>query len=346
MPSSDTQKNKILEPIVLTIAILALILFTAYVIDVLLIVFMGVLLAVPLSWFSEKIQSQWGMSRIFVVPLMVFILIVFFIALIAFLVPPVYEQAKSFAQDLPVAFAQLQEFLSRHSWGAPIAAWLEKPEQLLSLDALPFNEMIVKASGVFSSTLGVIVSPLIILLIAIYLSVEPRFYVEGTLELFPQHKRERIKQVLHRLGHTIRWWILGMSISMTILGLSTALMLWLLGVPHALLLAVITALMTFVPNFGPLIAGVPTVLVAFSEEPWKALVVLIFYTFLQNLEGSVITPIVQRNTISLPPALLLSAQLIFAVLLGVLGVVLAMPLLACVIVIVQMLYIEDFLGRK
>jgi predicted PurR-regulated permease PerM len=133
---------------------------------------------------------------------------------------------------------------------------------------------------------------------------------------------------------------------MVILGVSTWIMLALLGVPQALILALISGGVTFVPYLGPLIALVPILLVAFLESPLLALYVFILYMVIQNVESNVIMPIVFHRTAQIPPALDVVSQILFGSLLGFLGFLLAVPLMAVILQSVKMIYVEDILGDR
>jgi predicted PurR-regulated permease PerM len=129
-----------------------------------------------------------------------------------------------------------------------------------------------------------------------------------------------------------------------VIGVLTALGLWLLGVELALTLGLLAALLTFIPNLGPVLALVPAVLLALMHSPTRALYVTLLYLAIQTVESYVLTPLVQRRTVSLSPALTITAQVALGVLLGGLGLVLATPLTILLLVLIQMLYIEDTLG--
>jgi predicted PurR-regulated permease PerM len=115
-------------------------------------------------------------------------------------------------------------------------------------------------------------------------------------------------------------------------------------VPLALILAVVAFLLTFIPFIGPLLSAIPVVLVAFSAGPATALDALLLYSAIQMLEGYVLTPNVQRRSVSLPPALTIAAQVLLGVLVGALGVILATPLAATGLVVVKELYVREVLG--
>lgn len=130
---------------------------------------------------------------------------------------------------------------------------------------------------------------------------------------------------------------------MAIIGACTAVGLWALGVPLALTLALLAAALTFVPNFGPILAAVPAVLLGLLESPTKALYVVLLYVGVQTVESYVLTPLIQKRTVSAPPALTILAQVLLGVLVGGLGVVLATPLTAVALVLARELYVRDVL---
>ena len=113
-------------------------------------------------------------------------------------------------------------------------------------------------------------------------------------------------------------------------------------------MGVLAALLNFIPNFGPIIAAVPAVLIALAADPTKAIWVVVLSFAAQNLEGYLITPLVQRRAVEMPPALTILSQVLLGMLLGPIGVVLAAPLTAAAIVVVKMLYVDDPLepGRR
>jgi predicted PurR-regulated permease PerM len=184
----------------------------------------------------------------------------------------------------------------------------------------------------------------VVLVSGIYLAAQPRMYVNGLLMIVPHARRPRYREVLERLGYVLRWWMIGQLVPMAVIGTLTAIGLKLIGVELWLILGLLAALFNFIPNFGPLISGIPAFLLALAESPTKAMWVVVLYVCAQSLEGYVLTPLVQRKAVELPPALLILFQVLAGLLLGALGVVLGAPLLAVVVVAVKMLYVEDVLG--
>ena len=181
---------------------------------------------------------------------------------------------------------------------------------------------------------------------AIYLASEPRFYVRGFLRLFPENRRQRALEILKEIVDTLGWWLIGKFASMLFIGITTWIGLYFLGVPLSLSLGLIAGLLAFIPNFGPILSVIPAVLLAFIESPIKAVYVLALYIGVQVVESNIVTPYIERRTIELPPVLTISAQLALGILLGGIGLVLATPLLAATMVLVQTIYIEDVLGES
>jgi len=130
------------------------------------------------------------------------------------------------------------------------------------------------------------------------------------------------------------------------IGLLTWIGLSILGVPLALTLGLIAGLLSFIPNFGPIMSAVPAILLAFIDSPISALYVLILFIVVQLIESNLVTPLIERRTVELPPVLTIVAQLALTILFGAVGLILATPILAVVMVLVQTLYIQDVLGDK
>lgn len=151
---------------------------------------------------------------------------------------------------------------------------------------------------------------------------------------------------MNAAAHTLRQWITAQLMSMTIVGILTGLGLWAAGIPLAFILGLIAALLAFIPNIGPVLAAVPALLLALAQGPSTVMWVAAVYIVVQGLESYAITPIIQKEKVSLPPALIIAAQLLLGVLFGILGLARATPLTAVVLTLTGMLYVEGFLERE
>lgn len=325
----------------LTVLLLILVYFTF---DVLLLIFGAALLAIFLRGLADVVCRYTGISEGLAV-LVVSLLITGILAgAVAFLAPDVADQVQHLRETLPVSAREAANNISQYGWGRALI------DQLPSVDDVRNNvnasTLLAGVGGFFTSTMGAIGNFFIVILLSIYFAIEPRFYTRGFTNLFPLEKRTRVREILFAIGDTLRWWLIGKVGSMVFIGLLTWIGLSLLGVPLALALGVIAGLLSFIPNFGPIISALPALLLAFVESPITALYVLALYVGIQLIESNLVTPFIERETVEIPPALTIVFQLALAVLVGGLGLVLATPLLAVVIVVVQMVYVEDILGDR
>ncbi|MGI8545477.1 MAG: AI-2E family transporter [Aridibacter sp.] len=340
--NKPTFTKKVLIITGIAILSVSLILLAYSAIDVMFSLFAAILLAVFFrglgNWISHYTKISEGLAVVLVCVVLLGILSLG----IWLLAPEVEQQIIELKEFFPAALDSLRLRLAQYNWGrlvlGQIPAWEGIFNQFVS------SRVLTRIGGFFSTTFGVVANLVVILLLAIYLASEPQTYTNGLIKLFPISKRARMREVVGEIGDTLRWWLVGKFFSMLIIGVLTAVGLWILGVPLALSLGIFAALLTFIPNFGPIIAVIPAALFALVESPTKALYVLALYLGIQMVESYLITPLIDRKTISLPPVLTIFFQIFLGVLVGGLGLILATPLLAVLIVLVKMLYIEDILG--
>jgi predicted PurR-regulated permease PerM len=309
--------------------------------DVLLMLFGSVLLATALRAPTVALCRLPGMSE----RLALFLVMVGVLALFGtvgwLLAPQVSNQVPQLIESLSAAILDLATRFGFERWAE------ETAENFDVTGLLPSTAGLVGgATGIIASTFGAIANFVILFVIGLYLAANPSLYVEGTTRLVPQHKRARVRETLHVMGVTLRWWLFGQLISMSAVGALTYIGLSLLGVPLAVVLAVIAFLLSFIPFIGAILAGFPVVLVALSQGMETGLWALALYTLIQSFEGYVLTPMVQRHSVNLAPALTIAAQILLGVLVGAIGIALATPVAAAGLVAVKLLYVEDVLGEE
>jgi predicted PurR-regulated permease PerM len=195
-----------------------------------------------------------------------------------------------------------------------------------------------------SSTITVAAGLFLILVLAIYVGADPGLYHAGLMRLFPRGARDRAGAVLTRIATVLRRWLVTQLVAMVVIGVVSTVTLLLLGVKAAVALGVIAGLLEFVPTVGPILAAVPAIAMGFLDSPEKALTVGLAYLVIQQLEGHVLIPILMKEGMDLPPALTIVTQAVMALLFGFLGLMVAVPLLAVVIVPVKLLYMEGVVG--
>jgi len=323
-------------------AVVVLLLFVWYARDVLLLAFAGVLLAVFLRRLACWISARTPIPASWAVGVVALALAGLLAAAFWLRGPAIAQEVDTLRESLPRAAQELRTRLEGYAWGRQLVAEAPRARELLPDDP----DAISRATGVVSRTFGALASALVILFLGLVLAASPKPYVDGLLALVPARRVARGREVLDRVADTLWWWLVGKLIAMVIVGLLTWLGLSLFGVPLALTLGILAALLDFIPNIGPIIAGVPAVLLALMISPTTALYVFIFYVVIQSLESYVLTPVLQMKTVKLPPALTIVAQVLLGVLAGGIGLILATPLAAAIFVMVKMLYVEDTLGDE
>ncbi|WP_062209293.1 AI-2E family transporter [Aureimonas sp. AU12] len=210
---------------------------------------------------------------------------------------------------------------------------------------LPNPSGLVSSAGkaVFSA-LGGLGNFFVLLFLAIFIAWQPGLYRDGLVSLFPKEKRARIADVLEQSAHSLIMWVAGDAISMAMIFSISWVGLWAIGINNAFLLALQAGLLAFIPTLGPFVAGVVIVLAGLAQGVDMALWALGVYVLIQGVESNVAQPMAQRFTSALPPALTLSVQIIFGLLFGLLGFVLAVPFVAVLVTMVRELYVVDVLG--
>lgn len=187
-----------------------------------------------------------------------------------------------------------------------------------------------RLSTAVSSAVGAVTSVVLILVIGIFIAVEPRLYERGFAWMLPLRSRDTFYRTASNMGHTLRHLMFGRLIGMAVEGIGTWLLLWIGGVPMAALLGILTGLLAFIPNIGAIVSGVLIVLAGFSAGFDAGLWAIGVYLVVQVVDGYLIVPYVARRTVDLAPALVLGAQLLFGALFGIMGLALADPIVAMI----------------
>jgi predicted PurR-regulated permease PerM len=336
--SDDASHALVYVGIAITAVVLLVILW--YAIDVFLLLFVGIFLAVLLRAPADWLAARTGWSDGVTLSLVILAFAVVLGASAFFFGRAVVTQSVQFAQTLPQVIEKAKERLRQSEYGKRVVEASEAPS--------PEADMKVVGRGLrlVATTVSALGSLVVVLVLAIFLAWQPRAYADGLVRLVPKRRRKRAREVLDAVGRMLKRWLVGQLILMAIVMVLTGIALSLLGVPFALPLALFAGLMEFVPYIGPIVAAVPGVLVAFAEGPQLALWVVVAYVVIQSIESYALTPLIQHRAVYLAPALILFAQVILGVTAGPLGVVVATPLAAAMLVAVRMLYVEDVLGDK
>ncbi|ADI15067.1 AI-2E family transporter [Truepera radiovictrix] len=312
--------------------------------DIFLLAFIGLLFGVFLDAASSLFRRYLSLPRGWSLALTLLLFAGVFALALSLLGPTLAAQAVALFEGLPRFLQNLEAELGGTPWYDSLRALLPAPDEGADRLGQMLSQVLAQTTQLITSLTTLVFYGVFIFFVGLFLAIHPRYYQEGLVSLWPPPQRRRAREVTSKLGYTLRAWLVGQLISMLLIGTVTGVGLWVLGVPLAFVLGVIAALFEFIPNIGPVLAAVPAVLLAFAQSPLLALYVALFYLVIQQLEGNVIHPLIQRRAVDLPPVLGIIGVFALASLLGLLGALVAAPLLALLLVLVRELYLRDTLG--
>lgn len=303
--------------------------------DVLLLLFGAIIVAVALRSLAAPLEMHLRLSPRLAVAAAVIAALVAIVVGSWLVGDRLIEQTEDLRRRIPEALSALTTWARSH----PLGVALMDVWQSASASDVPW----ARVANAAAQTLGAIGSIGLLLVIGVYLAANPAMYRKGLVRLAPADYRPRIDEALLASGHALSRWMLGQGISMLFVGSATAIGLAMLGMPLAGTIGMIAGVLAFIPFFGPIASGLLAVLLAFMEGPTQALYVAGLCVLIQQIEGNLLMPFVQRWAVELPPVLGITAAVIFGLLFGLPGVILATPLMVVVMVLVQKLYVEGVL---
>jgi predicted PurR-regulated permease PerM len=252
----------------------------------------------------------------------------------------VAAQLRDLGTHLPRQMQSLSAYLRHSSLFRQLLPGGTMPSQS------PSAEQLVSGTAmVVSGTVAAIGGLVVVMFVGAYIAFEPRMYIKPLLSLAPPDRRDRLEQVAARLAHTLGRWLLGRIVAMVFVGVFTGTGLVLLKIPLALSLGVVAGVLAFVEYVGAVLSAVPAIALALTSSWAAAIWVSLLYLSVHLVEGYVLTPVLAKKAVHLPPAYTLAGQVIFGVLFGALGLTLSTPLIVVGVVLVQMFYVERALGE-
>jgi predicted PurR-regulated permease PerM len=327
-----------------------LLLFVYSVAEVLLLLFIAALFALYLGAIIDFLQERFGVPRVLGV-LAALLATGFAVTAVGWLVlPPVTRQTQALVTALPqliqVWTASFRELTEEY----PLLAAIFPPDRLSDqLSELAQNAG-QAAAGLFPvvfDTLHMLINFVSVLVMGIYMALRPEVYREGIVSLAPPVHRELIRDILADLARSLRAWIGGQMLAMIFLGVLTWIGLEILNVPFALAFGVFTGVVVMVPFFGSLVSTLlPALFVLGSGGPVQALLVVLLGVVIHIIEANFVHPLIMERRVHLPPVLSILSVLIMAELLGMVGLLVAVPVLASVMVITRRIYVHRLLEGK
>jgi len=349
-PPDDTTRRVQLVPGLAAVVITILLLWLAgSVASVLMMFFISMLIAVFLDALTDSLEQRLRLQRslAFVLALVLSALALF--ALGALIVPPVIDQTRQLIARLPEYITGWGRSINDLVERFPALAPLVGAEQQQALINTAIDEAKSYAGGLVPqvfSLLHVFIDLAAMVVMSIYLAINPETYRGLLVGLFPRARRDTARGVLDAIGATLRAWTLAQLAAMAVLGALTAVLLWMLDVPYWLAFGVFSGVAAIVPFFGTLVSTVLPALFVLGGEggPFKALLVVLVGVVVHLIEGNLVAPLIFQRSVHIPPVLSIMAVLIVGKVLGPVGLLIAVPTLAVVMVLVRKLLIEETYG--
>jgi predicted PurR-regulated permease PerM len=303
----------------------------------LLTILLSIILSAPVNYLARRGWPRtWGVLA--VIAALAAMLWLFGLAL----VPAVETQSREFVEAFPTLLEEALDLANRLQSFFGLGTQIGLDPQSLSSVGREFltGSTVSTAAGVGLTAATVVSLAVVVFISTIYLVIRPEPWVNGFVSLFPAGWRQRTREVLQILYQTVQRWFLGQLAAMTFIAVFWAISLSLIGVPFALLLGIFSGLISFIPYLGALISVVLPVLLALISDPFSAVWVILAFIIIQQIEGNLLQPIVMSRAVDLHPALVIFAILVMGTLFGLIGVFLAVPLVAVLQVLVRELWVK------
>lgn len=288
----------------------------------LLLIIGGVVVAAMLDGGTRLLGRVLPIPRAWRLLLVSLAVIAFFAWVVMLAGSQLIEQAELMRVTVQAQIARLSH------WAADLGL-LRQPERITEIGRELLSSL-GRVTSAVTSVFGALASLVMIVVIGIFIAVEPKLYERGIAWMLPMDRRDGFYATSDAIGKALRRLMAGRLFAMLIEGVGTWLLLVAGGVPMAALLGVLTGLLAFLPNIGALISGSLLILVGFSGGVDTGLWAIGVYVIIHSVDGYLIVPMVAKRSVDLAPALVLAAQLICGALFGVLGLVLADPIIAMI----------------
>jgi predicted PurR-regulated permease PerM len=339
------------------LAILAVTLFIWQIKNALLMAFAGIILAIVLGGLAAIIQKHTPLNRTWSLVSVGTLLLILIAGFGLLFGSQIASQFDELTQKLPQQISELRDTVREWPLGEQIVGSekgadsgfvenggnTENEEGEESTVPEGAGGMMLEIGISFVNMLGNFV---LIIMMGIFFAINPTIYQKGIALLFPKSKSERILEAFDTAGNALWHWLTGQLMAMIFVGVTVTIGLSIIGVPLAIVLGFIAGVSDFVPIIGPIFALIPALLLAFSDSPQTALYTALLYLVVQQIEGNLLTPLIQRKMVSIPPALIILSVVAFGLVFGIAGVILATPLAVIAMVFVGMFYVQDVLGKE
>lgn len=358
---ASTKKNKetvssrdIAKFTLVILAVLATATFFWTIKDALLVAFAGVIFAIVINGLSRILRRIIPVSRNWSIVSVGVIILLLAASFVYVFGSQIAEEFRGLTERLPEKIAELQESIREWPMGEELLDGesndqeengAENDEENNGLS----NELSNQAGGIALQVGVTIVDVLatlgLIVFIGIYFVIDPDLYKNGVALLCTQKRHDRIIEAMETSGNALWHWLSGQFFAMVFVGVVVTIGLMIIGVPLALVLGIIAGITEFVPIIGPWIGAVPGIILALSEGTDTALYTAGLYLIVQQIESNILTPLIQRHMVYIPPAIAILSVVAFGLIFGIAGIILAAPLAVIAMVFIGMFYVQDVLGK-
>ena len=301
----------------------------------LLTLLLSTIMSAPVNYLARQgMPRVWGTLAVFVGLLLGLQLVV------EFVIAPLLDQTQRLLADFPALLAEVRNFIN----------WLEQTTRLDLAEPLYAERLLEAAqdrvSGLSVETVAsagysianIVYLVVVVLLTSVYVVLQPAPLVRGFVSLFPAGRRQQVREMLHKMYWNVQRWLLGQFADKMIVGLLIGLGLWVVGIPFALLLGILTGLLGLIPYVGIVVSLVPPVLLALASNPMDVLWVIVVFLLVLQLEADLIYPVVMSRAVALHPAAIIFGLFVMSVFFGFVGLLLAVPLVAALQVMIRELW--------
>ncbi|WP_081987936.1 AI-2E family transporter [Sphingomonas sp. 37zxx] len=323
---------------VVTLALIGVAALLISLTNLFLLIFAAIVLSVVFESLASLIQRWTKLPRGLALMSAVLVILGSFIGVFAMFGTQLAAEFDTIREQFPPALEAIQAQLD--GWGIG-----DQVRDLVRSGANDLSSVLQGAGGYALSAGSGVADFALVLVGAIFLAVEPGVYRRGLVLLMPKRAEDVTEAALDDAATALKGWMIGQLMSMVVVAAFTALGLWLLDVPAAGGLGLIAGLLDIIPFIGPIIAAVPAVLLAFTVSPTTALWTVGLFLLIQQIQGNLLQPLIQKRAVDVPPGVLLFAVAGAGILFGLLGVLLAAPLTVVVFVLVQRVYVKTILGK-
>ncbi len=338
MPPEDRTPHVAYRAVLLAAGLLLFGLLFRQLVTLLLAILITIVVAIPLASAATRLQRK-GLPRPLGALAALLGGVLVLAALIYLLIPPFIAQSDDFVEDVPRVVDDLETLYADITGEDPgrvgdrvqefVENWTEDPERLIG----PITSIGLNVAGILAALV-------LILITAYYMAVRPEPLVGGLVSLFPPRRRDHIRHVLDRVRRSWIGWMEGVAIDMLVTFVLLYIGLTIIGLDFAIFFAVLSALLVVVPYFGAIAGGIPPVLFALTESPGRALLVLVVYTLVQQLESNVTIPVVMAQRTRMHPAVIAIGVVVVGQLFGFVGLFVAVPILSLLVISVEEFWVK------